>query len=245
MQVAVNNQRWDIIKWFVQQAKVDVKVEWFYERMTLLHGAAGNNQFEMVKWLVEGKHVDINGLDEDGFTAFHYALFLEYLEIARWLADVPGVNVKLAEFLVEKTGINMMAVHLPALQYAVMSGNIEMVKFVHDKGVDISTSQALEQAAAKYAIEYRRPEVFKWLIEDMGLDMKMPNIAEIEDDRRIWHMKLKIFLRNGGGGLVSGRNPLRCENWTCQEKLDSFGYRAASASEKCMSLSGWEEWIVF
>ena len=85
LEAAVCRGQLDIIKWFIDHGKVDTKVEWLFEKMTIPQAAFGYNQtLEIVKWLVEGKHVDIDWMDEDGFAAFHYAIFLECLETA-WL----------------------------------------------------------------------------------------------------------------------------------------------------------------
>lgn len=126
-----------------------------------LFTAAINGDLEMLKSL----HImgaNLNSLDESNRTALTYAVRNRNIEIVKYLFE-NGV---------EKVG------HLDLISAAIYS-DLEMVKYLHNKGADLNSQDVFGMTAQFYAKMYGKKELEKYLREN---NIKKDNIYSESDE---------------------------------------------------------------
>ena len=126
----------------------------------MLMVACQNGQKGIVDVYLKKGGIDINGVDDGGFTALHYACNKGAREIVKMLldydADVTKANNKGAT----------------PLHYAVRTGNKDIIKMLLDKGADINATDNDGASVIIYAILAGKNETAKYL-KEAGADMML------------------------------------------------------------------------
>ncbi|XP_059475690.1 uncharacterized protein LOC132196811 [Neocloeon triangulifer] len=156
-----------------------------YER-SALHLAARAGDVELCKWLVE-KGVDVLGIDLDLNNALHLACKGGHYEVSGYLLglrcyDLSAINFsgksalhsaarwghwKVAQLLLEN-GDDIKATYvvgLNPLHYAVIGGNLETVRFFHERDPSL-VKQKTEVNVLHLAAYNDHPEVLPYLLEN-------------------------------------------------------------------------------
>lgn len=156
---AVNSNDFDAVKQMVESG-ADVNERVFAYNMTgpfesPLMLAAKN--FEMAKYLID-KGAFVRGYDDKGANVFFYAVKASNTELVQYLMDKWGFTVNDAAF-------NMVT----PLFYAAENNDMEMIKFLVEKGADINIKSGGKKTASDMTTS---KEIKKYLKEQGALQKK-------------------------------------------------------------------------
>jgi len=164
LHIAAFNGRLDIIRYFVDEKKVDInKAD--NDGNTALHFAAFNGHLGIVKYLVDEKKVDVNKADNDGYTALRLAAFNGHLDIVKYLVDEKKVDINKAD----NDGAT-------ALDKAAFNGHLDTVKYlVDEKKVDINKADNDGEIALHKAAFNGHLDTVKYLVDEKKADVNKAN----------------------------------------------------------------------
>ncbi|KAI8880978.1 Pkinase-domain-containing protein [Backusella circina FSU 941] len=129
--------------------------------------AAGDGQLDRVKELVE-EGADLNGHDENGYTAMHAAASYNQLDIVKYLAD-KGANVNVQDFDKDTP--------------LFVTETVDMAQLLLDLGADPKLKNELGLTAAMTAFDEGWEEVAQLLVEVTGEELPTFEEEEDEEDR--------------------------------------------------------------
>ncbi|XP_078037848.1 uncharacterized protein LOC144470502 [Augochlora pura] len=159
LHVAVISNNFDMVKYLVNERKMDLTVKDKF-CMTALHMASSCGNLEIVKFLANEKSVDLFARGTFGMTPLHTAANSGHLDIVRFLVDEKHMDVELKD----DCGMTV-------LQTAANSGNLEMVKYlVEEKNADLEAKDEYNLTVLHTAAECGNMELFKFLINEKNAD---------------------------------------------------------------------------
>ncbi|XP_065846510.1 uncharacterized protein [Oscarella lobularis] len=124
------------------------------ENKAALHLACSGGKTEAMDWLLS-KGFDYCDIGKWGWTTLHCACEGGHLEISKMLVTEHGLDL-------EHRTENGMTPFLSA----VISGNVELVKWLQEKDCKMSVRNQWGNSALHLALEYSKEEVFFYLIEN-------------------------------------------------------------------------------
>jgi ankyrin repeat protein len=128
---------------------------------TPLHVAAASGNVEVCKILIGGRLADVYAKDDKGKTPFDYA---ESVEIKDFLCNVA---VKLLE------AENHQGSKKTPLLLAITHANVDVVKYLVERGADISVTDEYGEAPLFDAVCSGNLGVVKYLVEEKGLNVNI------------------------------------------------------------------------
>ncbi|MBQ2621753.1 MAG: ankyrin repeat domain-containing protein [Thermoguttaceae bacterium] len=191
LQYAVKKSSLEMIQWLVKQG-LDVNVTDSHGS-TLLHYASQRASLEIVQWFLE-QGLDINAKDSLGHTPIFYTARSNFPEQVEWMvergADVNakdkiGLSVfyyicenfhltlkeKQNLFLwLDEHGADLKKNGADALFQAALLGNLELVKWLVEQGVDVNSVFPDHKTALHFAARGGNLDLALWLIEQ-GVDV--------------------------------------------------------------------------
>ncbi|KAH9144184.1 hypothetical protein AeRB84_011864 [Aphanomyces euteiches] len=138
-----------------------------------LHWTARNGHRELCEWLIHDLKMDVDSPTHDGTTPLHYAVYGEQHEMVRWLVYIVVTVNRLADECNRgECGSDIHRLNTfgcNASQWCAMTGNVAILKYLVDQGLDCAIlnrngHSALHKAAIKGHIE-----ICEWLITPRAL----------------------------------------------------------------------------
>ncbi|KAL5258371.1 hypothetical protein ACHWQZ_G009016 [Mnemiopsis leidyi] len=191
LHIASGRGELDIVRYCVQEEKVDVNIQ-DSGGFTALHLAAGWGHLQILKYLLE-KGADVNIQDSRGMTALHRAVGTGNLQVFKYLlekgADVNIQNsegeaalhraadrgdLQVVEYLLEKgADVNIQnSEGEAALHRAADRGDLQVVEYLLEKGADVNIQDSKGKTALCRAAGWGHLQVLKYLLEK-GADVNM------------------------------------------------------------------------
>lgn len=175
---AVFGRNIDLIKYLVEEKKADpndgdinvfcsVTGHWI-DYNTLTCAYKFNKSKELIKYLIE-KGADLRQVDRNGKTILHYAAHDGDLDFVKFLVEECHVNPK---EVTENDQIDSISI----LHEAIDSGNLTLVKYLREKGAELSIDNDLNQDILSQTIRKGNFNLVKYLIEEFNLNYKKPLI---------------------------------------------------------------------
>ncbi|XP_050508902.1 ankyrin repeat domain-containing protein 1-like [Diabrotica virgifera virgifera] len=169
-------------------------------KCTLIHEAARNGAFEVLRYLVEDCKMDVNVSDVNGNLPVHMISMRDYnIDIFKYLKD-KGANLSIANkakctlihkaarngafevlrYLVEdcKMDVNVSDVNenLPIHMISMSDYNIDIFKYLKDKGANLSLSNKYKCTLIHEAARNGAFEVLRYLVEDCKMDVNVSDV---------------------------------------------------------------------
>lgn len=213
--------------------------------MTPLMYASYLGNYEIVRYLVEEKKADINIENEYGWTALKYASDEGRLEIVKYLvengasvdAEVLTItkNLEVFEYLLEQGNLNinsvgylgMTALSLASIEY----GNLEMIKYLLEKGADINVKNEDGSTALMTASMYGNLEIIKYLIEN-GADI---NAKDNDGSTALIYASkwgnletVEYLVKNGADINIKDIENKTALDWAANSRIEEVLKKAAS-----------------
>jgi len=172
----------------------------------LLLTACKNGQKGVVMAFLKKDGINVNAVDEIGFSPLHYACKRGYRDIIKLLLD-------------KDADVNLISNEsITPLHMAVTSGNKEVVKLLTDAGSDINATDKAGKTPLIYAVEARKAECARYLIE-LGADtsvMDNQNHTALDYANALGLVQLieSMAKENSGNADSFGNTPLHqaCHN---------------------------------
>lgn len=213
--------------------------------MTPLMYASYLGNYEIARYLVEEKKADINAENEYGWTALKYASDEGRLEIVKYLvengasvdAEVLTItkNLEIFEYLLERENLNinsvgylgMTALSLASIEYE----NLEMIKYLLEKGADINVKNEDGSTALMTASMYGNLEIIKYLIEN-GADI---NSKDNDDSTALIYASkwgnletVEYLVKNGADINIKDIENKTALDWAANSRIEEVLKKAAS-----------------
>lgn len=213
--------------------------------MTPLMYASYLGNYEIARYLVEEKKADINAENEYGWTALKYASDEGRLEIVKYLvengasvdAEVLTItkNLEIFEYLLERGNLNinsvgylgMTALSLASIEYE----NLEMIKYLLEKGADINVKNEDGSTALMTASMYGNLEIIKYLIEN-GADI---NSKDNDDSTALIYASkwgnletVEYLVKNGADINIKDIENKTALDWAANSRIEEVLKKAAS-----------------
>ncbi|KAL5258380.1 hypothetical protein ACHWQZ_G009025 [Mnemiopsis leidyi] len=151
LHIASKEGKLDIVRYCVQEKKVDVNIQ-DSEGQTALHLAAGRGDLQVIKYLWE-KGADVNIQDSRGEAALHRAADRGHLQVIKYLWE-KGADVNIQD-----------SEGMTALHRAVNSGHLQVFKYLLEKGADVNIQNSEGKTALHRAVFRRDLQVIDFLLE--------------------------------------------------------------------------------
>ena len=185
--------------------------------ITALMYASMNGHLEIAKLLIE-KRADINSVNNYKNTALMYASEYKQLEIAELLvknnanliiksdfnprllmitSDKKDFNeitkkiIEISDLKYINTGVNFN--NTTALSVAIKASNLEIVKLLIEKGVDIYEKSTLGYNALMYSIQIDSIDIIKYFIEEININTHDDNVLDYLIDNALSYGNVKII----------------------------------------------------
>lgn len=213
--------------------------------MTPLMYASYLGNYEIARYLVEEKKADINAENEYGWTALKYASDEGRLEIVKYLvengasvdAEVLTItkNLEIFEYLLERENLNinsvgylgMTALSLASIEYE----NLEMIKYLLEKGADINVKNEDGSTALMTASMYGNLEIIKYLIEN-GADI---NSKDNDDSTALIYASkwgnletVEYLVKNGADINIKDIENKTALDWAANSRIEEVLKKTAS-----------------
>ena len=157
----------DIVRFFIEEAGIDVNSRTEKTQETALHAAAYKNQLAIVEYLV-CKRIDINAENANGATALTLAASNGFVDIVAYLT-AHGANGAYAEKLTGQLSQN-------SLHSASAAGRLDMVKYlVEEMNVDLLSKDLEGDIPLHHAASNGQLSVVKYFIEEKRVFVDTPN----------------------------------------------------------------------
>lgn len=213
--------------------------------MTPLMYTSYLGNYEIAKYLIEDKKADVNAENEYGWTALKYASDEGRLEIVKYLvengasvdAEVLTItkNLEIFEYLLEQGNLNINSVGylgMTALSSASIEyGNLEMIKYLLEKGADINVKNEDGSTALMTASMYGNLEIIKYLIEN-GADI---NAKDNDDSTALIYASkwgnletVEYLVKNGADINIKDIENKTALDWAANSRIEEVLKNAAS-----------------
>lgn len=243
LQYAIKNSSLEMVQWLVEQG-LDVNVTDSHGS-TLLHYASLRGSQEIVQWLIE-QGLDINAKNSNRHTPLLNAACSKSPKLVQWLVersadvnakDVIGLSVfyhicanrwvtdddKKNLFLwLDEHGADLKKNGADALFQAALLGNLELVKWLVEQGVDVNSVFPDHKTALHFAARGGNLDLALWLIEQ-GVDVNAEadggetaiTCACITDriTLRVNHLKMAQLLVEHGANANPNLGKKLCPYW--------------------------------
>ena len=172
----------------------------------LLLTACQNGQKGVVTAFLKKDNINVNAVDEMGFSPLHYVCKKGYRDIVKLL-------------LAKDADVNQISnTSITPLHMAVQSGNKEIIQLLSEAGADLNATDKQGKTALIYAVEARKAEAAKYLME-LGADssvMDNQNHTALDYANALGLIQLVDSLSAEGSGNTDsyGNTPLHqaCHN---------------------------------
>ncbi|XP_062599376.1 putative ankyrin repeat protein RF_0381 [Saccostrea cucullata] len=184
-----------LLKYLVEK-RLDINEKQAHGK-TVLHLCSMNGKIDMCKYLVNEYHFLLKITDNDGGNALHNAAWGGHIDIVRFLLekgldirstayggktalhvcclngkiDMCKYLVKTYLFLLDVTDNNGGS----AIHDAAWGGNIQILKFLIDEGLDINSARDDGRTALHQCCRNREIDMYKFLVNNY------PNLVDVED----------------------------------------------------------------
>uniref|UniRef100_A0A6P7GM07 Uncharacterized protein LOC114338408 n=1 Tax=Diabrotica virgifera virgifera TaxID=50390 RepID=A0A6P7GM07_DIAVI len=202
------------------------------QKQTLVHKAAQPGVLEVLQYLVEDCKLDVNVSDIDGNLPVHMMYVTDYdIKFLKYLKEkganlcisnnqkqtlvhkaVKSGGLKVLQYLVEdcKLDVNVSDVdgNLPAHRAAEL-GYVETLKYLKDKGANLSISNNQNQTLVHKAVESGGLKVLRYLVEDCKLDV---NVSDVDGNlpahkaAELGYVETLKYLKGKGANLSISNN---------------------------------------
>lgn len=172
----------------------------------LLLKACQNGQKGVVMAFLKKDGVNVNAVDEIGFSPLHYVCKKGYRDIVKLLLD-------------KEADVNLISNQsITPLHMAAVSGNKEIVKLLTDAGADLNATDKEGKTPLIYAVEAKKAECARFFVES-GADttiMDNQNHTALDYANALGMVQLieSIAKDNSGNADAFGNTPLHqaCHN---------------------------------
>lgn len=103
--------------------------------------------YDLIKWYLDHGS-NINEVDDNGNDALDYSIFNNSKKLARFVLSCPGYNTS----HVDKNGKGPYHHVVTPTEYGSYE-NVDMVKILQDKGIDINVKDKFSRTAVMYAMQ--------------------------------------------------------------------------------------------
>lgn len=167
----------DMCRFFVEECGMNalVKTGARKRQRQALHWAARNGHIDICAWLIGEHHAEVDAGTDDGSTPLHLAIWNHQPDTVKWLIEESHSNVN------KKNGHGCNA-----SQWAALSGDINMLVYLKEKGLDLTILNANGRSAVHKAGLKGHLAACKWLLtstEHGGAGLSLLHVGpDIEGD---------------------------------------------------------------
>lgn len=209
LQVALHRRREGMVRWLVEEAKVDVEEANAEDGFTVFILAARKGMLGLVRWLALEKGANPRVVDSGGNDAAYWAAYGGHVEMVSFLVRELGFDVghayplgrmtllhlavtqghlDLVKWLVGKAGASVKAVASTGLpsQVAASLGKLPILQYLVQQAGAGAGLLELSLAASEGHLE-----TVKWLVEKAGVEVRHAMVSKCigtsPRGRRRWH----------------------------------------------------------
>ncbi|KAF8771011.1 Serine/threonine-protein phosphatase 6 like protein [Argiope bruennichi] len=175
-----------IVETLINKKNADVNAVTAIDNATPLHWAASEGAIEVVKILLK-KKAKINARSVDGYTPLHLAVYSGHITVVKLLIE-SGANVNIADYK-NRTAIELAVAHgkleivkmlselkrinihdkandgLSLLHIAAQFGRLDIMKYLIEKGIDISSENDAGTKSIHFAARDGHKDIVQFLLD--------------------------------------------------------------------------------
>ena len=170
LHVAARAGSLSVMQYIIETKECDVMTSY---RQSPLHVAALHGQLRILQYLIEHVKMDRDLTNFKGATALNLAASGGYLPCVQYLLKIGSKHFD--------------ARHKTPLQYAVMKGHLDVVKYVMNSYSDMYSLTPSQSSPLLVATQYNQLNIVKYFIEEKKFD---PFISVDEDGHTLLHLAI-------------------------------------------------------